>query len=397
VHVFVSYRRDDVPDATDRLADSLINRLGKDDVFLDVDNIDIGARFATVVRDWVGRCDVLLAVMGRGWLDATDEDGGRRLENPRDYVRLEIESALERDIRVVPVLIHGARIPKEVQLPESLVPLLERNAIELSRAHWDADVERLVTALERVGAERSRQEAAERERAERERARSDAAAREQAQRQRAAEAAQAKQARPEPAPTNPPDRAAAAKRATGASSPPSVEKQPVARPEVRARETGDPGRFAGAIGVLPWLVIVSGLATVLTTFAHWYDDNAVSGATHGYDLWAPRVGIAAGILTCVCVSVAIVAWTSLRPSRAEPRTRRWMLAVAAAASLTAAVLAFAALSLPSGVPPGGGYYSSVNNGVVVTGMACAVLMTVCICLLWASPALVKRSPPHEAA
>jgi TIR domain/Kelch motif len=150
VRVFVSYRRDDVPDATDRLATSLVKRLGKDQVFLDVDSIDIGAPFAKVVGSWIDRCDALLAVIGRSWLDAKDDEGRRRLENPHDYVRLEIEAGLDRDVRVVPVLIHGTRMPKSSELPESLVPLLDRNAVELSRAHWEFDVDRLVAALDRI-------------------------------------------------------------------------------------------------------------------------------------------------------------------------------------------------------------------------------------------------------
>lgn len=150
VRVFVSYRRDDVPDATDRLATSLVKRLGKDQVFLDVDSIDIGAPFAKVVGSWIDRCDALLAVIGRSWLDAKDDEGKRRLENPQDYVRLEIEAGLDRDVRVVPLLIHGTRMPKSSELPESLVPLLDRNAVELSRAHWEFDVDRLVAALDRI-------------------------------------------------------------------------------------------------------------------------------------------------------------------------------------------------------------------------------------------------------
>ena len=168
VRVFVSYRRDDVPDATDRLAISLIDRLGRDQVFLDVDDIEIGAPFADVVQDWVARCDVLLAVIGRDWVDATDEDGARRLEDPGDYVRLEIEAGLARGIRVVPILMHGARIPKTTQLPDSLVPLLERSAVELSRAHWDFDVDKLAAALERIGAGKLQTVVAGREQPERE-------------------------------------------------------------------------------------------------------------------------------------------------------------------------------------------------------------------------------------
>ena len=155
VRMFLSYRRDDVPDAADRLAESLARRFGKSQVFLDIDKIDIGAPFAKIVGEWVASCDVLLAVIGRGWIDATNDDGCRRLADPNDYVRLEIEAALSRDIRVVSVLIHGATIPKDTQLPASLVPLLERNAIELNRKYWDIDVEGLADAIERIASERS--------------------------------------------------------------------------------------------------------------------------------------------------------------------------------------------------------------------------------------------------
>ena len=147
--VFVSYRRNDVPDATDRLAASLIERLGRDQVFLDVDSIEIGAPFAKVIGSWISRCDVVLVVIGHGWLTATDDEGALRLGNPRDYVRLELEAALSRDMRVVPLLVHGARMPRATELPESLVPLLERNALELTRTYWELDVARLIGALER--------------------------------------------------------------------------------------------------------------------------------------------------------------------------------------------------------------------------------------------------------
>jgi hypothetical protein len=188
VTVFVSYRRDDVPDAADRLATALSGRFGRDRVFLDVDSIEIGASFAKVIDQWISRCDVVLAVIGRGWLDATDDGGARRLENPRDYVRLELEAALSRDMRVVPVLVHGARMPKPGELPESLVPLSDRNALELTRAYWELDVERLIGALERTAAEDRR--AAERNRAEQEAA----AAREAEARKAEEEAAAAREA-----------------------------------------------------------------------------------------------------------------------------------------------------------------------------------------------------------
>jgi hypothetical protein len=154
--VFVSYRRDDVPDATDRLAAALIARFGKEYVFLDVDSIEIGAPFASVIGSWVGHCDVLLAVIGRNWFGATDEDGRPRLDDPRDYVRLEIEAGLTRDIRVVPVLIHGVKLLRDAKLPKPLMPLLERNAVELSRAYWDFDVAKLLGAIERVAGVRTK-------------------------------------------------------------------------------------------------------------------------------------------------------------------------------------------------------------------------------------------------
>jgi DNA-binding beta-propeller fold protein YncE len=148
--VFVSYRRDDVPDATDRLTDVLREHLGADRVFMDVDGIEIGADFEAVIGDWVNRCDVLLAVIGHDWLEARSQSGERRIDDPGDYVRLEIEAALNRNIRVIPVLVHGGKIPSSGDLPSSLAPLAKRNAIELTRRHWDLDVAELVNAIERL-------------------------------------------------------------------------------------------------------------------------------------------------------------------------------------------------------------------------------------------------------
>jgi hypothetical protein len=148
--VFLSYRRDDAPDAADRLYSSLAKRFGERNVFIDVDTIDIGAPFAKVVDDWIARSDVLLALIGRRWINAVDPDGNRRLADPKDYVRREIEAALELEIRVVPVLIHGATLPDQHELPASLTPLLERQAVEVTRAYWELDVERLGNAIDRI-------------------------------------------------------------------------------------------------------------------------------------------------------------------------------------------------------------------------------------------------------
>lgn len=149
VRVFVSYRRDDVPDATDRLTETLKNRFGNDHVFVDIDNLEIGADFEDVIGDWISRCDVLLAVIGHNW-QARRAEGTPRIQDPDDYVRLEIEAALRRKVRVVPVLIHGAPMPARNDLPESLVPLLRRNAKTLLRDHWRIDVDELVAAIGRI-------------------------------------------------------------------------------------------------------------------------------------------------------------------------------------------------------------------------------------------------------
>ncbi len=102
VRVFVSYRREDAPDATDRLTGALRDCLGREQVFVDIDSIEIGADFADVIGKWIARCDVLLAVIGHEWTDATDPSGDKRLDDPRDYVRLEIESALQRGVALCP-------------------------------------------------------------------------------------------------------------------------------------------------------------------------------------------------------------------------------------------------------------------------------------------------------
>jgi hypothetical protein len=149
--VFVSYRRADSADATDRLAEALGRHFGSDRIFLDIDNIDLGADFPHAIESWVGSCDALVVVIGPQWVAATDRAGRRRLDDPHDYVRLEVEAGLRRrDVRVIPVMIHGAEMPLAEELPESLQPLRRRNALQIDRKNWRHDVERLCRALERL-------------------------------------------------------------------------------------------------------------------------------------------------------------------------------------------------------------------------------------------------------
>jgi hypothetical protein len=146
--IFISYRRSDAEGQAGRLFKDLQERFGADAVFMDVVDIEPGRDFRRVIDQQVSSCGVLLAMIGPRWLDAVDDKGQRRLDDPGDFVRLEAGAALKRDIPVVPVLVQGARMPGAGQLPPDLADLAYRNAVELTHARWDSDVEVLVRALE---------------------------------------------------------------------------------------------------------------------------------------------------------------------------------------------------------------------------------------------------------
>ena len=147
--IFINYRRDDAAGDAGRLYDALSARFGKGEVFMDVDTIQPGADFRDVIIQAVESCEVLVTVIGRSWLSLEDAHGGRRLDNPQDLVRLEIQAALNRKILLVPALVQGARMPRADQLPTSLAKLARRNAFEISYARWQHDVETLITSLEK--------------------------------------------------------------------------------------------------------------------------------------------------------------------------------------------------------------------------------------------------------
>lgn len=147
--IFISYRRDDTEGQAGRLYDDLSRIFGDSSVFMDVAAIEPGLDFRKVIDHNVASCGVLLAVIGPGWLEAKDETGQRRLDDPMDFVRLETASALKRDIPVVPVLVRGARMPRVEQLPPDLQELAYRNGLEITHPRWDSDVEVLVKALHR--------------------------------------------------------------------------------------------------------------------------------------------------------------------------------------------------------------------------------------------------------
>jgi len=145
--VFISYRREDSEGQARALFQDLVARLGRDSVFMDVDSIGLGRDFRQVLQERLATCDVMLALIGRDWLDGKDTSGRRRLDNPGDFVRMEIAAALKRNIPVTPLLLHGAHMPTVEQLPEDLSELAYRNGFELSHNRWESDVQELVKRL----------------------------------------------------------------------------------------------------------------------------------------------------------------------------------------------------------------------------------------------------------
>jgi hypothetical protein len=147
--VFISYRRNDSDVAAGRLADNLMEIFGRDAIFRDLDTLEAGENYINALDHALDSCVALIALIGPHWSNITDDAGHRRLENPADWVRIEIRRALERDIRVIPVLI-SAVMPQETEVPADLKSLLQRQALDLSDRHWRQDVELLAQALERV-------------------------------------------------------------------------------------------------------------------------------------------------------------------------------------------------------------------------------------------------------
>ena len=145
--IFINYRRDDSIGMAGRLHDRLAQAFGRDNLFMDVDHIPVGVDFVAHLNSQVAACDVILVVIGRNWLKAKDKAGQRRLHQPEDFVAIEISAALARDIRVIPILVDGARMPKESELPDSLKPLVRRQAAEVRHAHFGKDAETLVARM----------------------------------------------------------------------------------------------------------------------------------------------------------------------------------------------------------------------------------------------------------
>jgi hypothetical protein len=145
--IFLSYRREDSEGQAGRLYDDLVAVFGSDSVFMDVAAIQPGRDFRKSIDQSLNSCGVFLSLIGKSWLTAKDTSGQRRLDDPADFVRIETAAALKRDIPVIPVLVQGASAPKQDQLPDDLKELAFRNAVELTHARWDSDIQVLIKAL----------------------------------------------------------------------------------------------------------------------------------------------------------------------------------------------------------------------------------------------------------
>lgn len=161
--IFISYRRSDEPGYALALARDLTTHFGVEEVFKDVDTLEPGIDFVERIEDAVGSAEVLIALIGGEWL-GTDSQGRRRIDEPKDFVRLEVGTALNRKIRVVPVLVRDARMPKEEDLPEDLAALSRRHALTLDDAMWATGIERLVRTIESVLADAEKPQLPERAR-----------------------------------------------------------------------------------------------------------------------------------------------------------------------------------------------------------------------------------------
>ncbi len=148
-NIFISYRRVDTEGYAGRIYARLAERFGFEHVFMDVTDISVGENFVDAIGQAINSCRVVILLIGPRWHTVTDEMGRKRLDDPHDFVRLEVKSALDHNIFVIPVLVHGAKMPQAGDLPVDLAGLSRLNAIEIRHRHFDKDVEYLVAELER--------------------------------------------------------------------------------------------------------------------------------------------------------------------------------------------------------------------------------------------------------
>lgn len=148
--IFISYRREDTSGESGRLKDHLEREFGKGSIFYDVETLEAGLNFDQSISLALNESQVLLAMIGPHWLKVKDAEGNARIQGVDDWVKKEISLALRRDIRVIPILVNGAQMPKREDLPDELKELAFRNAKEISSSRWAYDVEELAKVLKKL-------------------------------------------------------------------------------------------------------------------------------------------------------------------------------------------------------------------------------------------------------
>jgi len=147
MNIFISYRHADSEGYVGRLYDQLLNFYDPSQIFMDASTLQPGENFETKINRVLQNCDILLAVIGPSWLTITDDQGQRRLDDPQDFVRLEVATALNRQLRCIPVLVERATMPPASSLPPDLAVLAKAHALDLSHARFAFDVQRLVDTM----------------------------------------------------------------------------------------------------------------------------------------------------------------------------------------------------------------------------------------------------------
>jgi hypothetical protein len=193
--IAISYRRDDSAGITGRIFDRLVNRYGADSVFRDVDNIPLGVDFREHINTVLAQTDVTLVVVGKRWFGPLPRRR-RRIDDPADPVRVEVETALRNGMPVVPVLVEGGAMPNVDQLPDSLKEFVYRNGLEVAPGRdFDQHIERLIRSMEPILARPAKELEEAARRAEEERQRAEAARQAEEEKRRAEAAQRAEAAR----------------------------------------------------------------------------------------------------------------------------------------------------------------------------------------------------------
>lgn len=148
--VFISYRRKENSADARALYERLCREFGEAEVFIDLDGIEYGADFVETLERQLSDCKVLLALIGPDWLGVKNQRGERRIDDENDFVRIEVASGLRRGVRIVPVLIDGAALPRTAELPAELHGLVRRQAMQLDYGRFNADVRRLCETLKPI-------------------------------------------------------------------------------------------------------------------------------------------------------------------------------------------------------------------------------------------------------